>query len=134
LAKGLIKARSIKLISVKYGHIVGDQVLTLIAQRVQKCLRKVDLAGRYGGKEFIILLPGSSLESAQAIAERCRRAIAETPVTAGEFECNGAISLGLVCLTQGDGMDLQALINCADQLLFSAKQTGRNRITFYGAP
>jgi diguanylate cyclase (GGDEF)-like protein len=110
------------------GHRAGDQVLCHVAAIVRARLRSQDLVGRYGGEEFVVLLPGTPAQGAAVLAERLREAVAQAPC-----ECQGrpipvTVSIG-VCgarLESGDTWD--QLIHAADQALYAAKAAGRNRV------
>jgi diguanylate cyclase (GGDEF)-like protein len=115
-----------------YGHAVGDQVIQVAARLLTSLLRQADILCRYGGEEFCIVLPGTTLQAAQSAAERMRARIEQhaneslrgmdiTPITA---------SIGLACVSQG-ATSLEALIDHADQALYTSKQNGRNRVTVW---
>jgi diguanylate cyclase (GGDEF)-like protein len=121
-----------KLINDQYGHAVGDQVLSMIARRLKNTLRQDDLAGRYGGDEFVILMPDIALPACQKIAERCRKVIAEEPVEVDDLSLTMNISIGLAVLDTDSSLTLEDLIQHADQALLFAKKNGRNRIISSG--
>jgi diguanylate cyclase (GGDEF)-like protein len=110
-----------------YGHAVGDQVLQTVAARCRQNLRDIDLLGRYGGDEFVVLLPENDSNGARIVAERLRRCAAETPVDTDRGPLNVTISLGVAALAD-DGPDLATLLNEADAALYRAKNAGRNRV------
>jgi diguanylate cyclase (GGDEF)-like protein len=116
-----------KNINDLYGHPVGDQVLRVLANRMRANTREVDLAGRYGGEEFVILLPEIGPEAALLTAERVRLCMAETPVQTNAGEVRVSLSLG-VALLNDDIPDLDSLIDTADQAVLVAKRNGRNRV------
>jgi len=116
-----------KLVNDQYGHQAGDQALQLLAKIFTDTLRKMDIISRYGGEEFTILLPETSLESALQVAERLREAIASTPLALAEGEVHLTCSMGVADL-QTCPSGLKELINCADQALYIAKRAGRNQI------
>jgi diguanylate cyclase (GGDEF)-like protein/PAS domain S-box-containing protein len=113
-----------KSINDRFGHSVGDSVLTRFAQKVKSLLRPTDTFGRWGGEEFIILLSETDRRGALILAERIRRTIHESsliqeaPVTA---------SIGVASL-QGGQRSRDELINAADRALYQAKEDGRNRV------
>ena len=109
-----------------YGHLAGDAVLQDIATRLLSVLRQGDLLGRFGGEEFVILLPGSTAEASLDIAERLRERVASTPVKTSEIMLTQTLSIGLAAYPH-DGETLDALIERADQALYAAKRGGRNR-------
>lgn len=112
-----------KGINDQYGHLLGDQILKQVSQIIRENVRQHDLVGRFGGEEFILLLQVKSEQQAYDVAERIRSCIE----TCQSFEVNTSVtaSFGLV---QVDGEDFMQAIEVADQLLYSAKRSGRNRI------
>jgi diguanylate cyclase (GGDEF)-like protein len=119
-----------KTINDNYTHTVGDKVLNAVAQLCKKGLREVDILGRPGGDEFVIILPESDLQTAVMVAERIRKCIEETAICVKEEEINITISVGLAQSSQ-DTLDLAVLIDQADQAMYQAKQSGRNRVCNY---
>jgi two-component system, cell cycle response regulator len=119
-----------KKINDTYGHLVGDAVLQHVAQRFQRAVRSYDFVGRYGGEEFLILVPGCNLPDAITSAERLRRCIAEQPVVTSAGKLAVTVSMGLVSTADEgrDGQDCQELLRAADAALYTAKAQGRNRV------
>jgi diguanylate cyclase (GGDEF)-like protein len=116
-----------KQINDRYGHPAGDQVLTEIVDRCCEVIRHVDVLGRYGGDEFVILLPETDLQRAMEIAERIRISISEEPVMTDAGPIQVSISMGITQITP-DTADLGLLLNKVDQALYKSKQSGRNTI------
>ena len=116
-----------KQINDNYGHPVGDQVLQEFAQRCKHSVREIDLVGRYGGEEFVILLPETDSETAMQVAERLRASIEETPMKVSNRELNITVSIG-VSRKDENTLDLETLIARADQAMYIAKHKGRNRV------
>lgn len=112
-----------KAVNDTHGHIVGDKVLETFAARVKTLLRRADQIGRFGGEEFVILLPETSVQEAAAVAERVR--LAAQQATAGLPVCTVSIGVG-VSRTEDESLD--ALLKRADDALYEAKNTGRNRV------
>ncbi len=110
-----------------YGHPVGDSVLVSMARLLTSEVRTFDLVGRYGGEEFILFLPETNIGMAQGIAERIRRAVADTPVMVDNQTIRFTLSLG-VTSSESVGQDFESLLKEADRLLYQAKQSGRNRV------
>ena len=110
-----------------HGHPVGDAVLQEVAARLGRTLRQADLLGRYGGEEFIILLPDTDDAQALVIAERLRQTVSTTPITTGASTLTQTLSLGLAILSDGTPT-LATLIAKADAALYAAKRAGRNRV------
>ncbi len=111
-----------------YGHQAGDEVLSAVGSRIKKSLRQGDVAGRYGGEEFVVLVVGSSLDQCLTISERIRQAVAQQPFPIQQTTIQVTVSLGLACLNPKQVVSLDVMINCADQALYRAKQQGRNRV------
>jgi len=119
-----------KRINDQFGHLVGDQMLQLIARNCTKILRKVDIISRYGGEEFTVLLPETDLKESLVAAERLREAIASSQVVSREGVAKVTGSLGVATL----GMcppDIKQLIDCADKALYEAKKGGRNQVKYF---
>ena len=117
-----------KSVNDRYGHLAGDIVLREAAQRFQECSRPYDAVGRYGGEEFLFVIPGCDTEEGAALAERVREEIAAEPVDTSGGMISMTISLG-VASTQGIGKaNEQTLIQAADEALYRAKDGGRNRV------
>ncbi len=117
-----------KRVNDHYGHKVGDEVLQKLAERCQKTSRTVDLISRYGGEEFVILLPETNLDSARRVAERLRQFIMNEPFPTSEGALRITISLGVSEAKETD--TLHTLIERADVALYKAKNAGRNRVMF----
>ncbi|MFQ5343176.1 MAG: GAF domain-containing protein, partial [Anaerolineae bacterium] len=116
-----------KRVNDAYGHATGDQVLAGLAECCRHELREVDLLGRYGGEEFAVLLPESGLTTARPVAERLRRQVERAAIDTDRGPMTITISLGVAMLDETCA-DLEALLERADQALYAAKQTGRNRV------
>ncbi len=117
-----------KNVNDQYGHKAGDEVLSTIAASIKQSLRPGDVAGRYGGEEFIILVSGASSDQCFKIAERIRRAVAQLTINIEQAVIRLIISLGVVWTNPDQMVPLDALINYADQAMYSAKHQGRNRV------
>ena len=116
-----------KRINDTYGHAVGDSVIRAVANTLESCCRDVDLVGRYGGEEFVVLLPGLDADAAAELAERAR--IAVLALAAGaELPLERLSSSFGVSDLAGDARDGAALVDQADQALYAAKEGGRNRV------
>jgi len=113
-----------KSINDCYGHAGGDDVLRAFAVAVQDCLRETDCIGRYGGEEFIVLLPATSLADAQVIAERIRSRIAALTWSDLAPGLRMTVSGGIAAHRSGE--PIRAFIARADHALYAAKQDGRN--------
>ena len=117
-----------KRLNDRFGHASGDRVLQRLAEQLKNSVRTEDTVCRYGGEEFVIILPDISLENAMAKAEALRRAVSGLSVE--EVSGSGVeltISMG-VAMCPRDGRDWEALLRTADRALYSAKHRGRNRV------
>jgi diguanylate cyclase (GGDEF)-like protein len=116
-----------KSINDSHGHTAGDAVLKEAAQRMRSALRDYDFIGRYGGEEFLILLPGCDVEAARDVAERVRVNVSSEPIAAGNATVTVTVSLGVAC-TEPGCETANGLIEAADAALYRAKASGRNRV------
>ena len=116
-----------KQVNDNYGHPIGDQVLQEFAVRCKNSTRAVDLIGRYGGEELIILLPETDRETALQVAERLRISIEEAPIKVSNGEVDLTVSIGVAAKDEYT-TDLETLIARADQAMYIAKHKGRNRV------
>ncbi|HPT68613.1 MAG TPA: diguanylate cyclase [Syntrophomonas sp.] len=110
-----------------YGNAAGDEVLIETAQRIKNALRIYDTVGRYGGEEFLLVLPGCSIDEARLIARRILNVIKNEPVLYHNNEISATISLGLAGNDSVDHSDLKGIIQAADFAMRQAKEKGRNR-------
>jgi diguanylate cyclase (GGDEF)-like protein len=117
-----------KKINDTYGHPAGDAVLVKVASRLRSCIRPQEALGRYGGEEFLIVLPGSSSATAMAVAERMRSAVASQPETIASASLNLTISAGVASTDTFPAATTEELISRADVALYAAKDGGRNRV------
>jgi diguanylate cyclase len=117
-----------KQVNDTYGHTVGDDVIREISRALRAQLREVDIAGRYGGEEFGIILTGTDVEGAAVFAERLRKAVAAMTVHAEGKQIKFTISLG-ICELRETIADHRQWIECADHALYQSKEGGRNRYT-----
>ena len=123
----LIDADHFKSINDEHGHDVGDRALRLLADTCRQGLRQLDVVGRYGGEELVVLLPEASSEVALETAERLRRSIESLRIPTLEGDIQLTVSIGIA--TVGPHTDsVAALINDADRALYDAKRAGRNRV------
>jgi diguanylate cyclase (GGDEF)-like protein len=123
----MVDVDDFKAVNDAHGHQVGDQVLKEISRRLRDTLRTVDSLGRYGGEEFLAILPHTAPEDARQTAERLRRAIGDEAIHAGGRELSVTVSIG-VASYPGTAETPDALIREADAALYRAKQAGRNRV------
>jgi diguanylate cyclase (GGDEF)-like protein/PAS domain S-box-containing protein len=116
-----------KKINDTYGHVTGDSVLAGLAQLLTEIARTSDLVARFGGEEFVLILPETNLIDAQDVAERIRKKVADTPFIVDGHAIRITVSLG-VTSSERSGQDFESLLKDADRLLYQAKQSGRNRV------
>jgi two-component system cell cycle response regulator len=116
-----------KAVNDTYGHLVGDRVLQAVVRATRQVLREGDVLLRYGGEEFVIVLPGAGLEDLEQMSERVRRVVAETEITEAGQRIAVTISIGGSGLPANDVTDPQELIGLADAAMYAAKETGRDR-------
>jgi diguanylate cyclase (GGDEF)-like protein/PAS domain S-box-containing protein len=117
-----------KDINDTYGHATGDKVLTKMSQLLQETLRETDYSGRYGGEEFIIVLPETSSKKAQELAERLRKKIAHLAIALDDKKTfHFTVSIGVASLTKRVD-SLESLLQVSDITMYMAKNAGRNRI------
>ncbi|NMD70995.1 diguanylate cyclase [Bacillus sp. DNRA2] len=118
-----------KYINDQFGHLAGDQVIKEIIQKCKERLRQSDIIGRFGGEEFLILLPNTNLQNALKIAEDLRVMIEKLPITFEEQTIFAKISIGVASTSSfSEPMALNELINESDKALYLAKNTGRNKV------
>ncbi|MED5548976.1 MAG: PleD family two-component system response regulator [Pseudomonadota bacterium] len=116
-----------KSINDLYGHEAGDTVLREFAERIQKAMRALDLASRYGGEEFLVLMPAAGLAEARIAAERLRSVVADAPFLLEDgTDIAVTVSVGLAQALPGEGVE--AVLRRADQALYTAKNEGRNQV------
>jgi diguanylate cyclase (GGDEF)-like protein len=125
LAVALLDLDHFKGINDTYGHGAGDEVLAIAAEVMRTSLRESDFVGRYGGEEFLLLLPDSDVDDAVVLLEKLREAIAQISVISVDRAITA--SIGVASLPE-DGSDSDSLIRAADRALYAAKSNGRNRI------
>ncbi|QAU34606.1 sensor domain-containing diguanylate cyclase [Janthinobacterium sp. 17J80-10] len=117
-----------KKINDSHGHPAGDAVLINVAARLRSCLRPQEALGRYGGEEFLVVLPGACHETALAIGERMREAVAAQDEIVGGVTLHLSISAGIASTVQFPSASTDELISLADTALYAAKDAGRNRV------
>lgn len=118
-----------KQVNDTYGHLQGDIVLQKVAQQLQKELRTYDIASRYGGEEFIAVLPDASLQEASQVAERIRASIQAVRFSGALSRLSLTVSIGVAFFSNDRCPTVDAFIKLADDALYRAKSSGRNRIS-----
>lgn len=125
----MIDVDNFKKVNDNYGHLAGDAVLLQISAILMGTMRNVDMVGRYGGEEFLVVLADSSEAEAEYAAERLRQAVESNTFTFEETLLKLTISIGVAKITKMDDSE-NSLINRADQALYQAKGGGRNQVVF----
>lgn len=115
-----------KSINDRLGHQTGDRVLVQVADAIRQRIRGQDLAGRWGGEEFLILLPGTDAEGARAVAENIRQAVSEAGLQSDNEALELTMTFGVTEITADD--DLNALVRRVDAALYAGKRQGRDRV------
>jgi diguanylate cyclase (GGDEF)-like protein len=117
-----------KAVNDAHGHVIGDRVLQVLTKRVSDTTRATDVVCRYGGEEFIVLMPEASREEGLAMAERLRQEVSRLTVVTEAAELSLTISLGVAAIDPGEDETLESLINRADRAMYQAKAAGRNTV------
>lgn len=127
LCLAMIDADHFKKVNDDYGHSFGDTVLEKLASRFEASIRPRDLIYRYGGEEFLVVLPDTGLDQAKKVMERLRVCSSERPVNEGEISITQTVSIGLTEARVDETID--TTIERADEALYRAKESGRNQVT-----
>lgn len=117
-----------KKVNDTYGHLAGDRVLIQVAKTARAALRDGDVLMRYGGEEFLVILPAASKANSLEVSERLRRMVEETSMADGDQTIRVTISLGITSFPELAAASDQELVKRADEALYSAKESGRNRV------
>jgi diguanylate cyclase (GGDEF)-like protein len=121
-----------KQINDKFGHAVGDRVLAAMGAILKANLRMPDIPARWGGEEFVVALPSTSLSGAETVAERLRAAVEESNIQHDGAKVPTTISIGVAELSAED--TLEAVVERADHAMYEAKSSGRNRVKLSATP
>lgn len=119
-----------KKVNDTYGHAVGDDVIRHLAGLIQLHVRETDIAGRYGGEEFVVLLPDTPLKNAYVFAERLRRAVEASITQYNDIDLQYTISSGIAEVSS-TMKNYEAWMACADAALYHAKENGRNKVSMH---
>jgi diguanylate cyclase (GGDEF)-like protein len=123
-----------KSVNDAHGHLAGDVVLKEAVQRMKNLVRRSDFIGRYGGEEFLVVLPNCDSVDATAQAERLRQALAASPVDLPGGSLTITASIGVACASGSQIPRVDTLVREADEAMYLAKKNGRNRVEFAGQP
>ncbi len=129
LACAMLDVDHFKQINDTYGHLVGDEVLAAVASVIRRNFRQTDLVFRFGGEEFTVLMPSTSLHQARTACERFLQQLRSRPVSTTAGEIQVTCSAGLACLENGNYMRAEELLSAADCALYDAKRRGRDRLS-----
>ncbi|MCX5713478.1 MAG: GGDEF domain-containing protein [Candidatus Omnitrophica bacterium] len=113
-----------------YGHLVGDAILREVSGLIKEKIRQIDSLGRYGGDEFLVILPETDVQGAAFAAERIRQAVQDRVIRAYDEELKVTVSIGVSTFPE-HGKDNPSLIDNADKALYQAKQEGRNKVAVF---
>lgn len=119
-----------KEVNDTYGHDVGDQIIKQFANRIMEGIRPADMAVRYGGEEFVVIMPGTDIEHSQAVAERIRINMEKNPfeVSTPDGKLIKTCSIGVTSLNRAGGDTAKTVVKRADEALYEAKNSGRNKV------
>lgn len=130
LSAVLVDIDHFKHINDRYGHAAGDTVLRGVAQMLHEQMRQRDLLGRFGGEEFVMILPHTEQQEALIFCDRIRENIAHAHFDHNGVILNVQVSIGITCTTHAEIVSLDSLIGDADAAMYRAKKGGRNRVCF----
>jgi len=134
LAVILLDLDRFKAINDTHGHEAGDAVLKDVAQTLKGRLRATDIVARYGGDEFLLVLPDTGREGAAFLAEEIRQLVQRTPIRHGEVQLTMTSSLGLAVAAPGQFLSIDELVRRADEAMYRAKKLGGNRVATWDSP
>jgi diguanylate cyclase (GGDEF)-like protein len=124
----------LKPVNDELGHAAGDRAIAAVAAVIREELRETDFGARYGGDEFVLLLPHTSAEEGRVFAERVNTRLKETHLELAGRRVPLGASFGVACLAEGEGADAEALVRDADAALYAAKRAGRGRVILASPP
>lgn len=126
----MIDADNLKNINDQFGHAAGDSAIKAMAHTIKYCLRESDVLARYGGDEFIVLLPQTDQNNATEAAERIRKAIENTSFDLEGHQIKSTVSIGIASFPS-QAKNTNDLLRYADKALYKSKSSGRNKVTLY---
>jgi diguanylate cyclase (GGDEF)-like protein len=129
----MIDLDDFRALNERFGHVVGDKIIREVGELIQASLRASDISGRYGGEEFLIVLPQTSSLDAAAAAERLRKTISGNPFRLGRGEhktCQMTVSIGVYASPFRD-YNIEEIIGLTDAALYRAKKEGKNKVVVF---
>ncbi|MDD4476423.1 MAG: diguanylate cyclase [Eubacteriales bacterium] len=127
----MIDIDNFKYFNDNYGHDTGDEVLSTISRVIKSNLREMDIIGRYGGEEFLAILPNTDAKSAMEAAERIRESVEQLVISCGKYSnLKATISIG-VAILDDPNLTIDSLVKNADEALYYSKKTGRNKVSLF---
>jgi diguanylate cyclase (GGDEF)-like protein len=124
----MIDSDSLKAVNDRYGHPAGNRLLQMLVQCIQAQLRETDVIARYGGDEFVLLLPETTSVGAEKVALRIRQRVEEAALSTRDHPVRSTVSIGLAAYPE-HASDLETVMERADQALYTSKHAGKNRVT-----
>ena len=123
-----------KSVNDSFGHLVGDRVIKRLVTQARAVLREGDILIRYGGEEFLVVLPAAARSDVHKIGERIRHSVSEATISEGDVTLRATISIGGISWPEIDVQNEEELVRFADEAMYKAKSAGRNRMVLYEAP
>jgi diguanylate cyclase (GGDEF)-like protein len=123
----VIDSDNLKQVNDQHGHKFGDALLLMIVKCIQDQLRDTDILARFGGDEFVVLLPEAPASGAQLVADRILLAVQNTLPSIEEKSIKGTVSIGIATFPD-DGMSINMIVESADKAMYKAKEAGRNKV------
>jgi diguanylate cyclase (GGDEF)-like protein len=125
----MVDIDNFKTINDTYGHHAGDAAIKKVSTKIQTCIRKIDIAARYGGDEFAVILPSSTIEDAKTVAERIVKEVSTTPIMWDMNKIQLSVSVGVGQFDSN--MSPEEITRCSDKALYEAKQAGKNTFRIF---
>lgn len=126
----MVDSDNLKVVNDAHGHQTGNELLKRTAACIRRALRETDVAARYGGDEFIVLLPETTAQGARELSDRIRHSLAEKSMEVHGLRVDTSVSIGIAAFPE-HGVDLRIIMNRADQAMYQSKKAGRDRVTVF---
>lgn len=124
----MVDSDSLKVVNDKFGHQAGNRLLQMLVQCIQALLRETDILARYGGDEFVVMLPETTAAGAEIVATRIRQRVEAAVLTTRERPVTSTVSIGVAAYPE-HASDLESVMEQADEALYASKTSGKNRVT-----